>query len=162
MEADSGRSDDVYESESNDEVEGGGGRGQVPKARAEICKTPRKGGHGVASLKGIGPGGFILAEEPFIVFELPLRSYHMQRTLRALDSESQSLFWSFHGTGDNEPDDGDIVDVANKNMIPFEGEARGGMFGLISRINHSCSPNARWVWQPQRGRMGESSARLTK
>jgi hypothetical protein len=55
------------------------------------------------------------------------------------------------GRGSHTPGD---VDIAETNLIPLEDE-ECGMFGTICRVNHCCSPNARWAWSSREGKMGE-------
>jgi hypothetical protein len=47
------------------------------------------------------------------------------------------------------------VDIAETNLIPLEGDEACGMFETICRINHCCSPNARWIWSSKEGKMGQ-------
>lgn len=124
------------------------------RCKASIRPTTGKG-EGLFATSAIGPSGLVLSQAPFAEFEMPLTSAGVEQALHAIDDEGRDLFWSFGGIGQEEGKD---VDIAESSMIPFEGEMRGGMFETICRINHSCSPNARWVWRPQEGKMGESHA----
>jgi hypothetical protein len=72
--------------------------------------------------------------------------------LAALSPDDRDIFWSFSGRGAHTPMD---VDVAETNLIPLEGDEACGMFVTICRINHSCSPNARWIWSSKDGKMGQ-------
>lgn len=109
-------------------------------------------GQGVFAAKPFMAGTTILRERPFVMFQDPLTSLEVYTALTALSPDSRDIFWSFSGRGAHTPMD---VDIAETNLIPFDGEEACGMFENICRINHSCSPNARWIWSSTDGKMGQ-------
>jgi hypothetical protein len=109
-------------------------------------------GQGVFVTKPIEAGIIIIRERPFITFQDPLTSLEVYTSLAALSPDSRDIFWSFSGRGAHTPMD---VDIAETNLIPLEGDEACGMFMTICRINHSCSPNARWIWSSKEGKMGQ-------
>jgi hypothetical protein len=120
-------------------------------ASVKISQIDDKG-LGVLATKPLSAGSMIIEERPFITFADPLTSLEVYTALKALSPEDKDIFWSFKGTGAHTPGD---VDVAETNLIPLEGDERCGMFEHICRLNHSCSPNARWIWSSTRGKMGK-------
>jgi hypothetical protein len=108
-------------------------------------------GQGVFAAKPIQAGTTFIRERPFITFQDPLTSLEVYTSLAALSPDSRDIFWSFSGRGAHTPMD---VDIAETNLIPLEGDEACGMFVTICRINHCCSPNARWIWSSKEGKMG--------
>jgi hypothetical protein len=109
-------------------------------------------GQGVFALRPFEAGTTILRERPFVTFQDPLTSLEVYTALRALSPDNRDMFWSFSGRGAHTPGD---VDIAETNLIPLEGDDACGMFVTICRINHCCSPNARWIRSSKEGKMGE-------
>ena len=116
-----------------------------------ISKTDEKG-QGVFATRSFSGGSIIIQERPFVTFIDPLTSLEVYTALAALSPENKDIFWSFKGVGAHSPTD---VDIAETNLIPLEGDERCGMFKSICRLNHCCSPNARWIWSSAERKMSE-------
>ena len=124
-----------------------------PTTQSPVRVTPVDGkGQGVFANKSIQAGTTILRERPFITFQDPLTSLEVYNASKVLSRDSRDIFWSFSGRGAHTPPD---VDIAETNLIPLEGDEACGMFVTICRINHCCSPNARWIWSSKEGKMGQ-------
>jgi hypothetical protein len=124
-----------------------------PPTPSPVRVAPVNGkGQGIFATKAIQAGTTILRERPFITFQDPLTSLEVYTSLAALSPDSRDVFWSFSGRGAHTPMD---VDTAETNLIPLEGDEACGMFVTICRINHCCSPNARWIWSSKEGKMGQ-------
>jgi len=129
-----------------------------PPTPSPVRVAPVNGkGQGVFATKPIQAGTTILRERPFITFQDPLTSLEVYTALAALPPDSRDIFWSFSGRGAHTPMD---VDIAETNLIPLEGDEACGMFVTICRINHCCSPNARWIWSSKEGKMGQCYASM--
>jgi len=127
-----------------------------PPTPSPVRVAPVNGkGQGVFAAKSIQAGTTILRERPFITFQDPLTSLEVYTALIALSPDDRDIFWSFSGRGAHTPMD---VDIAETNLIPLEGDEACGMFVTICRINHCCSPNARWIWSSREGKMGKYQA----
>ena len=109
-------------------------------------------GQGLFALKPFQAGTTIFRERPFVTFRDPLTSLEAYTALAALSPADRDAFWSFSGRGAHTPMD---VDIAETNLIPLEGEESCGMFMTICKINHCCSPNARWIWSSSESKMGQ-------
>jgi len=128
-----------------------------PKPKTIIQSPVRVGpvngkGQGVFATNFIQAGTTIIRERPFITFQDPLTSLEVYTALAALSPDNRDIFWSFSGRGAHTPMD---VDIAETNLIPLEGDEACGMFVTICRINHCCSPNARWIWSSKERKMGQ-------
>jgi hypothetical protein len=124
-----------------------------PPTPSPVRVAPVNGkGQGVFAAKPIQAGTTIIRERPFITFQDPLTSLEVYTALAALSPDSRDIFWSFSGRGAHTLMD---VDIAETNLIPFEGDEACWMFVTICRINHCCSPNARWIWSSKEGKMGQ-------
>lgn len=124
---------------------------EVPKITLSVKVLPVQDmGSGVFAIKPISAGSAIIREKPFITFQDPLTSIEVWNALQSVSTDARDLFWGFSGTGAHQTTD---VDIAETNLIPLEGESACGMFAMICRINHSCGPNARWLWDPYQHRM---------
>jgi len=129
-----------------------------PPTPSSVRVAPVNGkGQGVFATDFIQAGTTIIRERPFITFQDPLTSLEVYTALAALSPDSRDIFWSFSGRGAHTPMD---VDIAETNLIPLEGHEACGMFVTICRINHCCSPNARWIWSSKEGRMGKYQASM--
>jgi hypothetical protein len=128
-----------------------------PIIQSPVRVAPINGkGQGVFAIQPIQAGTTIIRERPFITFQDPLTSLEVYTSLAALSPDSRDIFWSFSGRGAHTPRD---VDIAETNLIPLEGDEACGMFVTICRINHCCSPNARWIWSSKEGKMGQYTLR---
>jgi hypothetical protein len=129
-----------------------------PIIQSPVRVAPVNGkGQGVFAIQPIQAGTTIIRERPFITFQDPLTSLEVYTSLAALSPDSRDIFWSFSGRGAHTPRD---VDIAETNLIPLEGDEACGMFVTICRINHCCSPNARWIWSSKEGKMGQNYASM--
>ena len=124
-----------------------------PATQSSVRVCPANGkGQGIFAIKSIQAGTTILRERPFITFQDPLTSLEVYNASKVLSRDSRDIFWSFSGRGSHTPPD---VDIAETNLSPLEGDEACGMFVTICRINHCCSPNARWIWSSKEGKMGQ-------
>ena len=108
----------------------------------EIKDTGTKG-KGLFSKKEYTVGDIILKEKPFFKitgFSTLISTFN---TLSSLQDYKQDLFWTFTN---NTLGEDQMVGIWKTNSIPI-GDGYAGMFAFISRANHSCDANARYVWR---------------
>jgi hypothetical protein len=75
----------------------------------------------------------------------------LARALKALPKDSQRAYLSLHNNfvGEKSP----LSNIVRSNGYPLgPGSDIGGVFALISRINHSCKPNAKHSWNATLGK----------
>jgi hypothetical protein len=120
-------------------------------------------GRGLYALKKRAPGDIIYAEAPMVMYKRGASEDEISDAIMKLSYLQQRALWQLEGSGayqslvkgmcdansincvaDADGDDDDPVDI-------FE-----GIFEVISRINHSCAPNAGWFWSESAGKLCES------
>lgn len=129
---------------------------------------PKAGGAGLVARRDFAVGEEILREAPFIathpqdeeIFRVaasrgwPVGSYPnpfeivLEREGTPLQkSQISKMLDAWHTTPT-------IDGIARTNSIPLGdgGEHGHGLFALICRCNHSCAPNARYIWRQDLGR----------
>jgi hypothetical protein len=107
-------------------------------------------GKGVLATWTITPGTLILSEAPLIttdvITSMETTEKDLARALKALPKDSQRAFLSLHNNylGKNP-----LSNIIRSNGYPLGPSSDvGGVFATISRINHSCRPNAAHSWNP--------------
>ncbi|WVW86658.1 hypothetical protein I302_108712 [Kwoniella bestiolae CBS 10118] len=112
-------------------------------------------GNGLYSTIDIKKGKLILKESPFLLLNLdkdgynpPKSQYH--RAFHALSPKYQAIFWGLHQRRDN-GETSQTMNVINTNSIPLPDEGDGvvrsvGLFEMLLRVNHCCTPHAGWYW----------------
>lgn len=77
----------------------------------------------------------------------------------ALTLEDQKRLLAFHPRrldGELHGDKDLLVNIAVSNGIPLGDEGQTmGIFDSICRINHSCTPNSGWTWDPNHQQLRE-------
>jgi hypothetical protein len=126
---------------------------ETPKPKSglwAITDIPGKG-KGVIASTNIVPGTFLISESPILTTEI-ISSVESTETdlaahLRNLPREQQRAFLSLHNNypGQKSP----LSNIVRSNGYPLgAGADVGGVFENISRVNHSCLPNAVHSWNP--------------
>ncbi len=128
---------------------------------------PDTGGAGLVARRDLAAGEEILREKPFLATRpkdeevlhvaaergWPIGSYPnpfeivLEREGTALQrAQMGKLHDAWHATPT-------LDGIARTNSIPLgdRGEQGHGLFALICRCNHSCAPNARYVWRKDLG-----------
>lgn len=122
----------------------------------EIKDIPGKG-KGVVSTKDILPGTLLLSEAPIITTEciksspddLDSTEHDLATTLAALPHNAQKAYRSLYNNHSVDDPSHPLVGILRSNGYPLGADADvGGIFPDISRINHSCNPNAVQYWNP--------------
>ena len=119
----------------------------------KIASIPGKG-KSLIALQKITPGTLILSEAPLITTDVILSGETIEsdlaRALKSLPRDSQRAFLSLHN---NYPGQGTpLQNIIRSNGYPLGASSDvGGVFENISRINHSCLPNAVHSWNASRG-----------
>jgi hypothetical protein len=106
---------------------------------------------GVIASTDIAPGTLLISEPPILTTEI-IRSVDTTESdlaefLRNLPREQQRAFLSLHNNypGQKNP----LSNIVRSNGYPLgAGADVGGVFENISRVNHSCLPNAVHSWNP--------------
>jgi hypothetical protein len=124
-----------------------------------IVYLPNKG-RGVIASQNIKPGTLLISEPPLLTTEVITSVESTENDLgihlRSLPSEKQKAFLSLHNNfpGKENP----LSNIVRSNGYPLGAEADiGGVFENISRINHSCLPNAVHSWNGLLGERGEET-----
>ncbi|RXK38048.1 hypothetical protein M231_04717 [Tremella mesenterica] len=116
-------------------------------------------GKGLVLTCSVSRGDIIIAEAPFFQLSFPLEMDNVYPAYFKLDHEKRKLFRSFP-IGAHEDH---IVSRARTSVIPLEDHREDyetssdadtdpcGLFEHISRVNHSCAPNAVWTWNADEG-----------
>ncbi|CAI7568865.1 unnamed protein product [Penicillium glandicola] len=112
------------------------GKGQALVARSNITK-----------------GQLILSEKPFFTTTNLANTAIMEKQisieLQKLPKETQRQFLSLHN---NFPRKHPFSGIVRTNALPCSSEPQiGGVYPTISRINHSCLPNAHSSWDSASG-----------
>jgi hypothetical protein len=99
--------------------------------------------------RDIAPGTLILSDPPLITTDCitseETTEKDLARALRTLPKDSQRAFLSLHNNypGEKNP----LSNIIRSNGYPLGPESgAGGVFANVSRINHSCRPNAKHSW----------------
>jgi hypothetical protein len=131
-----------------------------PNGASTASENPGKGvwtvvpipgkGKGVISSVDIKPGKLLISEPPLLTTEcitsIESTERDLAQALRGLPKESQRAFLSLHN---NYPGKNPLSNIIRSNGYPLgPGSDVGGIFANISRINHSCRPNAVHSWNP--------------
>jgi hypothetical protein len=107
-------------------------------------------GKGLIARKDITPGTLILSDKPLlktdVITSMETVEKDLARALKSLPKEHQRAFLSLHN---NYPGKNPLSNIIRSNGYPL-GPASdvGGVFPNLSRINHSCKPNAKHSWNP--------------
>ncbi|KAL1412982.1 hypothetical protein Q8F55_000731 [Vanrija albida] len=122
-------------------------------------------GHGLRSTRPITRGTEIVAERAFVTVTYPTSENAVFAAFSELDDDDKIEFLSFSAVAGYEAV---FMDIMDTNCIPCtdfdtrdragdeagEGEDEDsypvGMFRTISRVNHSCRPNAEYRWDEGR------------
>lgn len=133
---------------------------ELPKAESATSKlytlTPIPGkGQGLIAVQDIPKGTRILSEKPLFRIqsfgsELTVMEKEIQRSLNLLSKDDQKAFFALHNStpGDSYP----LIGIVKTNSISLgSGSSTGGIFLIISRINHSCRPNTQDTWNSSTG-----------
>lgn len=106
-------------------------------------------GKGLIATQNITPGTLILSDSPLITTEcitsIETTEKDLARALKALPKDHQREFLSLHN---NYPGKGSpLSNIVRSNGYPLgPGSEVGGVFPNVSRMNHSCRPNAKHTW----------------
>ncbi|KAG9229576.1 hypothetical protein BJ875DRAFT_537640 [Amylocarpus encephaloides] len=114
-----------------------------------LTSLPGKG-QGLIAVQDISKASRIIFEKSLFRIqsfgsELPVIEKEIERKLNLLSQDDQRAFHSLHNStpGDSYPLAG-IVETNALSLGP--GSSVGGIFPIISRINHSCGPNTQHTW----------------
>ena len=123
----------------------------TPTTLYKLQAIPGKGKALVAT-QLITPGTQIISEPPLITTAVIKSSDTIEKDLashlRTLPKDSQRAFLSLHN---NYPGKNPLQNIIRSNGYPMGPSSDvGGVFENISRINHSCMPNAVQAWNKQR------------
>lgn len=107
-------------------------------------------GKGLIATRDISPGTLILSEPPLITTDviqsIETTEQDLARALKALPKDSQRAYLSLHN---NYPGKNPLSNIVRSNGYPLGPNSDvGGVFPTVSRINHSCRPNAKHSWNP--------------
>lgn len=108
-------------------------------------------GKALIALHHITPGTLLISEPPLLTTDVILNAdtieQDLARHLRTLSRTAQRAFLSLHN---NYPGKNPLQNIIRSNGYPLgPGSDVGGVFENISRINHSCLPNAVQAWNAQ-------------
>lgn len=133
-------------SESHNEYHTVTSKSSEPIWRVESIPGKDKG---VIATQDIIPGTLIMSDPALITTEcvssMETAEKDIARALRVLPKESQRAYLSLHN---NYPGKNPLQNIIRSNGYPL-GHANaeaGGIFLNVSRINHSCRPNAKHTW----------------
>ncbi|OCF77766.1 hypothetical protein I204_01767 [Kwoniella mangroviensis CBS 8886] len=125
-----------------------------PIPPGSLCKMTTFDGKnlGLVSTQKIEKGTLILKETPFATIPVAhkdedLTHQHIFPVYTSLTKAQRRLFRSLHRRTDENADPNELVNIVETNSIPlqpgYSSEVRSlGLFETISRLNHSCCPNA--------------------
>lgn len=110
-------------------------------------------GKALIATHALKPGTLLLADPPLLTTACITSGDNTEsdlaRALRALPKESQRAFLSLHN---NFPGQGSpLSNIVRSNGYPLGPTGVGGVFANVSRLNHSCRPNAKHVWNAKLG-----------
>ena len=139
---------------------------QVPYMLVDI---PGKGQGLVATMK-LSPGTIILTEKPLIVIDTNAVDQIIPK-YKSLTDEKKSAMHSLFDPGEDlnpkyrlltqDEAERQVLRIFEANSISLCGHQemnihKTGLYRTISKINHSCTPNALWTW------VKEDSSKSTK
>ncbi|WVW86657.1 hypothetical protein I302_108711 [Kwoniella bestiolae CBS 10118] len=111
---------------------------------------------GLSSTQTIKKGTLIMRESPFALIPVnhkdeDITTEHVHPVYTEMSTSQKDLFRSLHQRTDEDADPDPLVNIVETNAIPLQPEHTSqvrslGLFEIISRINHSCCPNAGWAW----------------
>ncbi|WWC95341.1 hypothetical protein V866_002203 [Kwoniella sp. B9012] len=111
---------------------------------------------GLVSTRKIEKGTLILKEVPFATIPVAhkdedLTHQHIFPVYTSLTKAQRNLFRALHRRTDENAHPDEIVNIVETNSIPLQPDCVSevrflGLFETISRLNHSCCPNAGWTW----------------
>ncbi|KAJ5972148.1 uncharacterized protein N7479_002066 [Penicillium vulpinum] len=110
-------------------------------------------GQGLVARFNIAKGQLIISEKPFFTTSKIASATTMEKQmaieLRKLSKNAQRQFLSLHN---NFPGKQPFSGIVRTNALPCGSESPiGGVYPTISRINHSCLPNAHNSWNSESG-----------
>ncbi|WWD04113.1 hypothetical protein V865_002179 [Kwoniella europaea PYCC6329] len=129
-----------------------------PIPPGSLCKMTTFDGKnlGLVSTQKIEKGTLILKEAPFATIPVAhkdedLTHQHIFPVYTTLNKAQRNLFRSLHRRTDENAHPDEIVNIVEINSIPLQPDCSSevrflGLFETISRLNHSCCPNAGWTW----------------
>ena len=147
----------------------------------KIAYCGRKG-FGLKSTRNIAKGEVIISEKPFVTFDIPLTTSQVHKRFNALTADQRILCLSFQATCIDVEDvlvnvaDSNVIDCWNSEDAPSDTDSDctiksesgvdgeevekgiAGLFEYICRINHSCTPNSAWSWDPSTSSMCKSKS----
>ncbi|CCU82135.1 unnamed protein product [Blumeria hordei] len=126
---------------------------QTPeKCLCAVQEIPGKG-LGLVARQAIAAGTIILKESPLITTASitslsPTRTeFELSAALAALPPEKRQAYHSLHNNHAETDPAHPLAGIVRSNLYPLGVDASiGGIFQTISRINHSCRPNAVQYW----------------
>jgi hypothetical protein len=139
----------------NAPIDGNQVHGDVIKSRTDIWTlSPIPGkGKGLIASKDISRGTLVLSDAPLlktdVITSMETVEKDLVRALKVLPKDHQRAFLSLHN---NYPGKNPLSNIIRSNGYPLgPGSEVGGVFPNLSRINHSCKPNAKHSWNPTLG-----------
>ncbi|KAK3066120.1 hypothetical protein LTR53_017653 [Teratosphaeriaceae sp. CCFEE 6253] len=113
--------------------------------QSEVAGT----GFGMVSSQTIAKGTLITSEKPLVAVPEHFNQLSILRQLQRLDREKRDSFFALKNTWTGlQPVEG----IIKTNAIPLgKGSARGAIFLICSRFNHSCTANAAYHWNEDVG-----------
>ncbi|KAJ5169589.1 uncharacterized protein N7500_002372 [Penicillium coprophilum] len=129
----------------------------------KIQPVPGKG-QGLVARFNIAKGQLIVSEKPLLTTLNITNTTTMEKQiateLRKLPKDAQRQFLSLHN---NFPGKQPFSGIVRTNALPCgPGSMTGGIYSTISRINHSCLPNAHNSWDSSLGRENMYAVRFIK
>lgn len=115
-------------------------------------------GRGLYALRHFSAGDVIMGEIPILTARRSAPPEVLLGKLLNLTPKQTLAIWQLEGSGGYQPLLQGLLDA---NGIPCVGddecddevEVEMGIFDVLSRINHSCAPNAGWYWSATRKEM---------
>ena len=107
-------------------------------------------GNGLFAKKRFEVGDVIINETPIITLPAEGNPFQFNQKLSTLNKAQQSIFSQLSNNFENEKK----IGIFKTNAIPHGQTTNGksvdycSIFPLISRANHSCNANARYIWRP--------------
>ncbi|KAF9361825.1 hypothetical protein BGX34_006872 [Mortierella sp. NVP85] len=108
-----------------------------------VKDTPNKG-RGMFATRDIKRGECVIAESPLVYVSLNSLAEN-SAAVEALSKKNKKYFYALHNAfADELSQDAGII---RTNALPLGPESSdGAVYRVISRINHSCAPNANQKW----------------